>query len=63
MQQHVIPEVFRAFQRLASLQQRRTADREKLVRHQPVGAQAGPLAAAIADGGIDAAALEFDQRG
>jgi len=60
VQQHVIPEVLGAFQRLVAIEQARAAHREQFIRHQPVRAHAGPLAASIADRGIDIVALEID---
>ena len=56
-------QVLRASQRLVAVEQRRAADRKHFLGHQPVGAQARPLAAAIADRDIDIVALEIDQAG
>src|SRR4030088_854872 len=53
----------RAAQRLAPGKKLWAADRKQLVGGQPVGAQAWPMPAAIADRGIDVAVLEVDQGG
>ena len=59
----MVRQILRASQRLVAGQQGRAADRKQLIGHYPVGAQARPIAAAIADRGIDIAALEIDERG
>ena len=61
VQQRVVREVLGRAQRLGVAQQCRTAHREDMLGHQPVGAQAGPGAAAIADGDVHLLALEIDQ--
>src|SRR5581483_9042058 len=53
----------RAAQRLGAIEQRGAAHRKQLVGHQPLRPHARPVAAAVADRGIDVAALEVDQAG
>ena len=55
--------VFGATQRLVARKQRWAAYRKQFVSHQPVGTQAGPMAAAVPDRGIDIIAAEIDQAG
>ena len=59
----MVRQIFWLSQRLLARQQSRAAYRKQFVRHQPVGAKAGPMPAAISDRGIDVAALEVDQAG
>jgi hypothetical protein len=63
VQQRVMREVFRLAQRMRPPQQRGTAHGENLVGHQPVGAHAGPLSAAVADRRVDVVARKIDQSG